>query len=66
MFGQPGEPGCLDDGGHGSVLLASELLREQFEGVAAGGDGLRGAPRGHGLTVAELFHHPLQIGLALD
>lgn len=64
--GVVGEPGRLHDRGHGDFLLAAEFLPEQFEGVAAGNDGLRGPPRGHGLAVAELFHHPLQFGLAVD
>ncbi len=40
LAGVLGQPGRLDDRGHGPLLLTAELLREQLEGVAAGDDRL--------------------------
>lgn len=65
LAGVVGEPGRLDDRRHCGLLLAAEFLGEQFEGVAAGSRGRCGPARGHRFAVAELFHHPLQFGLAL-
>lgn len=65
VAGAAEELGRLDDGGDGGVLGPCHLLSEQVEGVGPGGGGLRRRPGGDGFPVAELFHHPLQLGLAL-